>query len=94
MLGFRIDPYEKLKEVVKELQTLHRVSHGAMVIISMVILQVFTGSPIFGVQYETEQQVGHVTWILLLLQLSDYLFVSHLMCSYCRHLYSNIRVNG
>ena len=62
MLGFRIDPYEKLKEVVKELQTLHRVSHGTMVIISMVILQVFTGSPIFGVQYETEQQVGHVTY--------------------------------
>lgn len=38
VLGFRIDPYEKLKEIVKELQTLHRV---------------FTNSPIFGVQYET-----------------------------------------
>lgn len=27
MLGFRIDPYEKLKEIVKELQTLHRVRY-------------------------------------------------------------------
>ena len=46
---------------MKELQTLHRVSVGAMVTISIVMVQVFTGSPIFGVQYETEQQVGHVT---------------------------------
>lgn len=61
MLGFRIDPYEKLKEVVKELQTLNRVSSAAMVTITMVMLQVFSGSPIFGVQYETEQQVGYVT---------------------------------
>ncbi|XP_062506643.1 Bardet-Biedl syndrome 5 protein homolog [Corticium candelabrum] len=40
VLGFRIDPREKLKEAVKEIQTLHKV---------------FTASPVFGVQFLQEE---------------------------------------
>jgi Bardet-Biedl syndrome 5 protein len=41
VLGFRVDPNEKLKEAVKEIQTLHKV---------------FTASPVFGVQFEIEEE--------------------------------------
>ena len=41
MLGFRIDPVEKLQEVVKEIQSLHRV---------------YSASPVFGVEFETEDK--------------------------------------
>lgn len=41
MLGFRLDPVEKLQEVVKEIQSLHRV---------------YSSNPIFGVQFETEER--------------------------------------
>ncbi|XP_022080045.1 Bardet-Biedl syndrome 5 protein homolog [Acanthaster planci] len=41
VLGFRIDPLEKLHEVVKEIQSLHRV---------------YSASPIFGVEFETEDR--------------------------------------
>ena len=43
VLGFRIDPYDKLKEVVQEIHSLY---------------QVFNTSPIFGVEYQVEDQVG------------------------------------
>lgn len=41
ILGFRIDPYEKLSEVFKEIQTLH---------------QVYSSSPVFGVKYSLEER--------------------------------------
>lgn len=41
VLGFRIDPNERLKEVVKEIQSLHKV---------------YSNYPIFGVEYQTELQ--------------------------------------
>ncbi|XP_077978117.1 BBSome complex member BBS5-like [Glandiceps talaboti] len=45
VLGFRIDPVEKLQEVVKEIQSLHRV---------------YSANPIFGVEYETEDRPQHL----------------------------------
>ena len=42
VLGFRIDPVEKLKEVAQEIQNLQRV---------------YSACPIFGVEYETEEKV-------------------------------------
>ena len=39
MLGFRIDPAEKLQEVVKEIQSLHRV---------------YSTNPILGVEFEVD----------------------------------------
>ena len=41
MLGFRIDPADKLQEVCKEIQSLQRV---------------YSSSPIFGIQYENEEE--------------------------------------
>ncbi|XP_002734271.1 BBSome complex member BBS5-like [Saccoglossus kowalevskii] len=41
VLGFRIDPVEKLQEVVKEIQSLHRV---------------YSASPVFGVEFENEDK--------------------------------------
>ena len=41
VLGFRIDPADKLQDVVKEIQSLHRV---------------YSSSPIFGVEYESEDR--------------------------------------
>jgi Bardet-Biedl syndrome 5 protein len=43
VLGFRIDPPERLKAIVKEINNLNRV---------------FTSNPIFGVEYEVETQVS------------------------------------
>lgn len=42
VLGFKIDPVEKLQEAVKEINTLHRV---------------YSANPIFGVDYEMEEKV-------------------------------------
>ena len=42
VLGFRIDPYEKMKDVVQEIHSLYLV---------------YQASPIFGVDYELEDQV-------------------------------------
>lgn len=42
VLGFRVDPYDKLKEVVQEIHSLY---------------QVFNTNPIFGVEYNREDQV-------------------------------------
>lgn len=42
MLGFKIDPVEKLQDSVKEINSLHRV---------------YSASPIFGVEYEMEEKV-------------------------------------
>ena len=42
MLGFRIDPVEKLNEVMKEIQSLYRV---------------YSANPIFGVQYHVQDRV-------------------------------------
>jgi len=41
VLGFRIDPYEKLADVYKEIKTLH---------------EVFTANPLFGVKYKVEEK--------------------------------------
>ena len=42
VLGFRIDPYEKMKDIVQEIHSLYQVYHA---------------SPIFGVEYDLEDQV-------------------------------------
>lgn len=42
VLGFRIDPIEKLQQVAKEIQNLHRV---------------YSACPIFGVEFENEEKV-------------------------------------
>lgn len=42
VLGFKIDPVEKLQESVKEINSLHKV---------------YSASPIFGVDYEMEEKV-------------------------------------
>ena len=42
VLGFRIDPYEKMKDIVQEIHSLYQVYHA---------------SPIFGVDFELEDQV-------------------------------------
>ena len=44
VLGFRIDPVEKLQQIAKEIQNLHRV---------------YSACPIFGVEFETEDKVLH-----------------------------------
>lgn len=41
VLGFRVDPFDKLKELVQEIHSLY---------------QVYSASPIFGVQFDTESQ--------------------------------------
>lgn len=41
VLGFRIDPAEKLQEAVKQIQSLHRV---------------YSACPVFGIQFETDQK--------------------------------------
>ncbi len=43
VLGFRVDPYEKLKDVVQEIHSLY---------------QVYCASPVFGVEFQVEQQVS------------------------------------
>lgn len=40
VLGFRIDPMEKLQETVKEIQSLHRV---------------YSSSPVLGVEFERDE---------------------------------------
>ena len=39
ILGFRIDPVEKLQEIQKEIASLHKL---------------YSSTPIFGIQYETQ----------------------------------------
>ncbi len=43
VLGFRIDPVEKLKDTAKEIQNLHRV---------------YSSCPIFGVEFEADSKVS------------------------------------
>lgn len=53
VLGFKIDPLEKLHESVKEINSLHKV---------------YSASPIFGVNYEMEEKVMcSILWIQSLL---------------------------
>ena len=42
MLGFKIDPMDKLQDAVKEINSLHKV---------------YSANPIFGVDYEMEEKV-------------------------------------
>lgn len=42
MLGFKIDPMDKLQDAVKEINSLHKV---------------YSANPIFGVEYEMEEKV-------------------------------------
>ena len=42
VLGFRIDPVEKLQSTVKEIQSLHKV---------------YSTCPVFGVEFEEEEKV-------------------------------------
>ena len=46
VLGFRIDPPEKLHEAVKEIQSLYKV---------------YSSAPVFGVEFEVDDKVGPVT---------------------------------
>lgn len=46
ILGFRVDPYEKLTEVFKEIKTLH---------------EVYSQTPIFGIKYTIEEKVKTTT---------------------------------
>ena len=41
VLGFKVDPYETLKKIIKEIQSLH---------------QVYSSSPIFGVEFSTADE--------------------------------------
>ena len=50
ILGFRIDPYDKMKDIVQEIHSLYQVYHT---------------SPIFGVDYDIEDQVGKCTCVCL-----------------------------
>lgn len=43
VLGFRIDPPEKLQDTVKEIQSLHKV---------------YSACPIFGIEFETDEGVS------------------------------------
>ena len=43
VLGFRVDPFDKLKEIVQEIHSLY---------------QVYCASPVFGVEFEVEEQVN------------------------------------
>ena len=43
VLGFKVDPYDALKKVVKEIQSLH---------------QVYSSCPIFGVEYSVADEGG------------------------------------
>ena len=47
MLGFRIDPPEKLQDAVKEIQSLHKV---------------YSACPIFGIEFETDEGVSIFTF--------------------------------
>lgn len=42
MLGFKIDPVDKLQDALKEINSLHKV---------------YSANPIFGVDYEMEEKV-------------------------------------
>lgn len=42
VLGFKIDPLDKLQDAVKEINSLHKV---------------YSANPIFGVEYEMEEKV-------------------------------------
>lgn len=42
MLGFKIDPVDKLQDALKEINSLHKV---------------YSANPIFGVEYEMEEKV-------------------------------------
>lgn len=43
VLGFKIDPLDKLQDAVKEINSLHKV---------------YSANPIFGVEYEMEEKVN------------------------------------
>lgn len=43
MLGFKIDPVDKLQDALKEINSLHKV---------------YSANPIFGVEYEMEEKVS------------------------------------
>ena len=43
VLGFKIDPVDKLQDALKEINSLHKV---------------YSANPIFGVEYEMEEKVG------------------------------------
>lgn len=49
MLGFKIDPVDKLQDALKEINSLHKV---------------YSANPIFGVDYEMEEKVGMPCTIL------------------------------
>lgn len=46
ILGFRVDPYEKLSEVFKEIKTLH---------------EVYSSTPIFGIKYTIEEKPASIS---------------------------------
>lgn len=48
MLGFKIDPAEKLQDALKEINSLHKV---------------YSANPIFGVEFEMEEKVSIMSLI-------------------------------
>ncbi|KAI8515814.1 Bardet-Biedl syndrome 5 protein [Branchiostoma belcheri] len=56
VLGFRIDPTEKLQEVVKEIQSIHKV---------------FSENPIFGVEFELEEKPQPLEEVTQVVQFDD-----------------------
>ena len=59
ILGFRIDPIEKLQEIQKEIASLHKL---------------YSTNPIFGVEYETKVSINISSFILNELMTHDYYF--------------------
>jgi Bardet-Biedl syndrome 5 protein len=49
-IGFRVDPYDKLQDVAKEIKTLH---------------EVYSSNPVFGVKYTIEEKVLHHSYHLI-----------------------------
>ena len=65
MLGFRVDPPDRLKGIYKEIQSLHQVQipfkwlggETRFSRYTLPVTQVFSVSPIFGVEYKVDEQV-------------------------------------
>lgn len=68
ILGFRVDPAERLHEIFKEIQSLH---------------QVFSRNPIFGIEYTLEEKVSAASCALVALSVVSLLVVWLLRARLC-----------
>ena len=71
ILGFRIDPKEKLDEVFKELQNLHQVCYyyfyyynNDFLFILFLLYQVYATTPNFGVEFSLEAEAPSIQQLL------------------------------